>query len=624
MKSLCLLAATCLLHGLVQAQTHDSLWISPDHPQPGASVTVHFTTDRIDAMRGGLYSLDKKIAIHAQDLLLQKEGNSWTATIALSDTAVAIVANITGSSGEVILARPTGLYGPDGQPLRDGYKALAQAYSATRAALFGMKADQEASKANKNLYWASFTTPPATLFEKLSYALEYKKDTTGALKDMSALPLDDHATEQDYSQAIYLAGRLRNKPLSDILTNLCRQKFPGGEWKFTEYYTRLLNAWSGEDQEKILEECKAAFLKGPSTIPPAYLSSLTDGMTMAIAGSYAREGDVDRALKFVPGHAGSSLRAEVYWDIARNAALADKSLPEATALAKAALDTLQFLESSASGKPDYYTRAQYVSDLKSTYDGLFSDTYGFLLYKTGDYKNAFKYEAIALKSAGGDKGIIEHYHLCMEKVDKPSKVMASLRGYIAQGNADSAMEAQFKRLYRGQGSADDALATLEAKVSAEKKAAIVKTILNEPASGFVLRDLNGNKVSLDSLRGKTVVLDFWATWCGPCKASFPAMQKIVDKHKADNNVVVLFVDTWERGDDKNKNAHDFLTASPYTFHVLMDNDNEVVEKYKVSGIPTKFIIDPGGTLRFKAVGFSGDTDDTVKELEEMIGLAARQ
>jgi cytochrome oxidase Cu insertion factor (SCO1/SenC/PrrC family) len=131
----------------------------------------------------------------------------------------------------------------------------------------------------------------------------------------------------------------------------------------------------------------------------------------------------------------------------------------------------------------------------------------------------------------------------MEKVEKPSNVVASLSVYIAKGQSDTSMEAQFKRLYKGSKPADHAYADLEAQAIALKQAEMVKTIINDPASKFTLMDLNGNKVSLDSLKGKTVVVDFWATWCGPCKASFPAMQKLVDRHKDDKNVAFLFVDT---------------------------------------------------------------------------------
>jgi thiol-disulfide isomerase/thioredoxin len=212
----------------------------------------------------------------------------------------------------------------------------------------------------------------------------------------------------------------------------------------------------------------------------------------------------------------------------------------------------------------------------------------------------------------------------MEKVDKPAAVVASLSTYIAKGQSDSVMDAQFKRLYKGDKSVEDAYAALELQAKALKQAEMVKTIMHTPASAFTLVDLDGQKVSLDSLKGKTVVVDFWATWCGPCKASFPAMQKLVDRYKDDKSVAVLFVDTWETADDKKKNATDFMHKSPYTFHVLLDNDNKVVAGYEVGGIPTKFVIDPSGVTRFKAVGFNGNTDDTVAELDAMIKVAQKQ
>jgi thiol-disulfide isomerase/thioredoxin len=75
---------------------------------------------------------------------------------------------------------------------------------------------------------------------------------------------------------------------------------------------------------------------------------------------------------------------------------------------------------------------------------------------------------------------------------------------------------------------------------------LAKELISQPAPAFSLVDLEGNKVSLAELKGKVVILDFWATWCAPCKKSFPAMQKALDKYKADPNVRFLFIDTWER------------------------------------------------------------------------------
>lgn len=98
------------------------------------------------------------------------------------------------------------------------------------------------------------------------------------------------------------------------------------------------------------------------------------------------------------------------------------------------------------------------------------------------------------------------------------------------------------------------------------------------------------------------------------------MQKAIEKYKNDPNIAFVFVDTWENGTEKEKNATNFITEKGYPFRVLMDNDNKVVSNYGVSGIPTKFIIDPKGIVRFKAIGFAGSDEALVDELSQMIGI----
>jgi thiol-disulfide isomerase/thioredoxin len=152
-------------------------------------------------------------------------------------------------------------------------------------------------------------------------------------------------------------------------------------------------------------------------------------------------------------------------------------------------------------------------------------------------------------------------------------------------------------------------------------------MINTPAPLFTLKDLDGNTVSLNSLKGKVVIVDFWATWCGPCKASFPGMQMAVNKYKNDPNVKFLFVDCWETAKDYADGVKKFIADNKYTFHVLLDEKDtdgrqaKVVSSFDVSGIPTKFIIDKAGNVRFKYVGYDGTPEALVDEVSNMIDMA---
>lgn len=108
---------------------------------------------------------------------------------------------------------------------------------------------------------------------------------------------------------------------------------------------------------------------------------------------------------------------------------------------------------------------------------------------------------------------------------------------------------------------------------------------------FELEDLNGNKISLSSLKGKKIFLNFWATWCPPCKAEMPDIEKLYQETK-DTDLVILAVNV---GEDK-KTVQDFIADNKYNFPVLLDVKGEVSQLYQVTGIPTSYFIDTEGYL----------------------------
>ena len=134
-------------------------------------------------------------------------------------------------------------------------------------------------------------------------------------------------------------------------------------------------------------------------------------------------------------------------------------------------------------------------------------------------------------------------------------------------------------------------------------------LVGSPAPEIVLQDLQGRDVKLSDLRGKVVLVNFWATWCKPCKEEMPAMQASYDKLR-DKGFVVLAVNELE---DTARVAEHIRTHG-HTFEVVMDHNNQVANMYGVVGLPASFLIDPQGIVRERISG----SLLTQSHIEEMV------
>ncbi|CUU34777.1 MAG: TlpA family protein disulfide reductase [Armatimonadetes bacterium] len=129
------------------------------------------------------------------------------------------------------------------------------------------------------------------------------------------------------------------------------------------------------------------------------------------------------------------------------------------------------------------------------------------------------------------------------------------------------------------------------------------------APDFELQTLDGKTVTLSKLRGKPVLLDFWATWCGPCRRALPHTQELAKRYK--DQAYVLTVNL--REDPETVRA--FMENNNYTFPVLLDRDGSVAHKYGVRGIPHFVIIDAQGKIFHNQVGYGPGVE---KELERKL------
>jgi len=122
-------------------------------------------------------------------------------------------------------------------------------------------------------------------------------------------------------------------------------------------------------------------------------------------------------------------------------------------------------------------------------------------------------------------------------------------------------------------------------------------IIKTKAIDFKLKDLSGKELSLSDLKGKKVFLSFWATWCPPCKAEMPEIQKLYEETK-DSNLVIVAVEIGEPLSTVNS----FIDENKYSFKVLLDSDQSVASKYNVASIPTSYFIDVDGNIISKSIG----------------------
>lgn len=615
------------------AMAQDNFTYSPAKPKPGD--TISFSYVNSGNLSGQVQIPDLSIIefknkkTHLIEVPLKREYGKFVGKVA-TDTGATLLAFGFNINDKFDNNENNGYlvhFFNNDNPIKGSYTSQASFYSRYGESV-GVKAES-----NKILdsYDKEFALYPdskdVNLIAYLSLKLKEDKTKGNALvqQELEKQFKKGLTAKEDYSKVSQLYNLLKLPQQATYFSKLKDEKYPSENKDLMSYYNAYNKEKDLAKKEAIIKDVQNNLKNDESA------ESLLNFLNSNLANAYAKEKNWDAFERLVNGIQSNASKIQAYnsviWKLAHDSSTINKAVDlgaKAVALAKS-----EYMNPKDS-KPEMSTTKQWNNARKDAYSGIL-DSYAMALYKKGDYKKALPYATDAAITFGGgkQKDINTTYALIASKLGVNKKVKTNLENFVREGAADEevldALKNAFKKEHKSDAGYDTYITKLKNEEEVKALDKLKKEMQNDKAFTFTLKDVNGKEVSLSSYKGKVVVLDFWATWCGPCIASFPGMQLLTNKYKNDPDVALLFIDSWEREENKEKNAKDFMTKKGYKdFLVLMDNDDSVITGYGVSGIPTKFVIDKSGVLRFTTVGFDGSDEGLVNEMSRMIELARVQ
>lgn len=601
------------------------LSISPTFPAPGDQLTLTY-----DVLQSKLVDcMDLEIIAHryeegapiAQEVLSEIHGDRLKATYQTTEKTELVSflirdrndANVLDNNGNLGYIKY--MY-HDQKPVQGAYYAEAMIHNSW-GTYFGLERDTDKAlqlMENEIDLYGELDDEDNPVFLMLLSSKDTVRTRTLALAALSRMEKVKNPTEEDMSLQLRYLGVVEERKKYNKLKEKILKKYPYGEIGMREMYEKFREYEEWSQRDSTYRECTRIFDAD---------SWLISNMAQSLASRYGGEGDWDKFdmyIKDVPESRRAVLYNNIAWGLSGESMDGEPTeLGRALELSKKSIEMVK--NEVGTSKPDYMVEKDWKRNL-GRMQSMYEDTYALLLYHNGQLDSALQHQKISCVLRDfEDPDLNERYARYYQNVHGNEASIPVLEKIIRDGHANKAIKNQYREIFVDHYSKEEMfekyIAELESEANQRLKEELFKKLIDKEAPDFILKDLDGNDVSLSNLNDKVVVLDFWATWCGPCISSFPGMQQSVNHFSDDEDVVFLFVNTWENGEDKEETVKTFMENQEYNFHILMDKDNKVVKDYKVQGIPTKFILGKDSKIKYKSVGFGG-TDALIEELEVVI------
>ncbi len=597
---------------------------SPEKPSPGDQITVQYNPAETVLEKAAEIYLVAYSYTHgtpeASDYPMSQKGKVWTASFSADEKSRGIIIKFSyrekidnnEKNGYVIP-----LYDKEGNPVPGALAGLAEAYASWGNYFAGLEGNQEIAL---SYFIEEFGLHPEL---KREYIIPYLTAIASVrraegidtiMRELEDLGSQSDLSEEELTMMVGWYSQLNQADKAQDYSALIREKFPKGNFIQNERFREFYETTDVSQKVALMKKFRRDFPE----------SDMIPAMHIYVCLAYRDKGQYDQIKEYlekVAEEVNWSLYNNIAWTMAQEGA----DLELAAELAAKGAELVKKQREDPKGeRPSYITEREWKEQMDAGL-AMVLDTYGFILLQLDRAEEALSPLGEAfLLSKGQNHEINERYSEALVRSRSFEKAVSEIGKIIEEGYSTPKIKELFTQAYiestGDQKGASDQLLKLEKIAKKKMVAELRETMIDFPAPDFTLEDLDGQPVSLADFKGKIVILDFWATWNDPCKDSFPGMKRVVENYKDDKNIRFLFVNSWERVENWKKNASDFMSTHNYPFRVLLDMQNRVISAFEVDSIPTKFIIDRKGKIRFKSVGYGGSTDKLVEELSLMIEI----